>query len=256
MSKIPLKRAVSYILLSTLLISGSAAFSFFYYLHYIEQRKQDPKFVVNAVVQSRLGGPALENGYLIELLGLSADRPVNLYRLSADEATARLEASPLIKEARVKKIRPGTLFIEYAAREPVALLGEWSNTYIDEEGFFCPCRPFVEPATLPVVYLVADSPCLWGERCSDAKMELALQIINDLKGQPVSLIDVSNAYAPSSGKRQVVIRYDDDLLRLKTEEYLTQIRHYLMLKQRITGSKVVDLRISQLAYIYDKEPLS
>ena len=134
-----------------------------YFLHLKERRMQDDQYRIVAIVQSTPQADSLKTAYLAEILDLSLDRPANLYQFDSDEGVLTLLSNSLIKEASIRKIHPGTLLISYQMRTPVAYVGEYANTVIDEEGVLFPFRPFFTPKRLPVLYLgIDDEKCKWG----------------------------------------------------------------------------------------------
>ena len=96
-TKMPFSRSLIWILVSTLLISGSAFMGWLYFLHVKERRLHDDQYRIVAIIQSTPQADALKTLYLAELLGLSLDRPINLYQFNAKEAAQTLLSHPLIK---------------------------------------------------------------------------------------------------------------------------------------------------------------
>lgn len=288
--KIPFNRAFLWILLSTLLFSGSALMGWLYYLHIREKRLQDDQYRIVAIVQRTPQQESLKTSYLAEWLDLSLDQPINLYQFNTKEAERKLLACPLIKQATIQKIRPGTLYIQYHMRTPFAYLGDYANTALDTEGYIFPVRPFFTPKKLPVIHLgVEGLEGKWGScLIEQERLKLAFQILKSLKawGEEsiyIKQIDVADAYADSYGQRQVVIALEispegtplDEssrrlfLLRLNTEHYRQNLANFFVLRNYLTqwqasktsqtqgrlASKpvIIDLRIPHLAFI-KKEP--
>jgi tetratricopeptide (TPR) repeat protein len=272
--RMPFSRALLWILVSTLLISGSAFMGWLHYLHVRERRLQDEQYRIVAIVQSTPQAEALKTVYLAELLDLSLDRPKNLYQFSAREAEKKLVACPLIKRAVVKKILPGTLYIEYDRRLPVAYLGDYTNTAIDEEGYLFPFRPFFTPKRLPTIYLGLDQEGMkWGN-CLQAlpSLQLALDILRQFAEMSqesfhIKQLDLSQAQADSDGQRQVVLVLEElgrewtqsssypIYLRLSPDHYQQDLKNFRTLykvlgQQRVKEETwVIDLRIPHLAFL-------
>lgn len=284
-NKLPLNVALFWILLSTLLVTGTAGLSLLYFQYIKELHASDDTFRIVAIVQTTPEAEALKTVYLAELLDLSVDQPSNLYRFNSKQARQKLLASPLIKKAAVKKIRPGTIYIDYVVRKPIAFLTDYTNTVIDAEGVLFPYKPFFTPKNLPEVYLGVQHPNdqthsdPWGKLVQGKPMELALSLLHSLNKNYCSnscfvrRIDVSKAFAPSCGQRQIVLVLEDQfhssaaeshILRLGTDNYLQGLANYFVLQKRLTESdnskflsqdgtkqmpKIFDLRLSQLAFI-------
>lgn len=294
--KLPLNEALFWILLSTLFVSGTAGLGLLYFQYIKEMHAQDDTYRIVAIVQTTPEPEALKTIYLAELLELSVDQPTNLYRFNTKEARRRLLASPLIKEAFVKKIRPGTVYVDYVVRKPIAFLTDYTNTVMDAEGVLFPYKPFFTPKKLPEVYLGIQQPIdqaplnPWGRPVQGKQMELALSLLQHLNANycsetiSVRRIDVSKAYAPSCGQRQIVVELENQLikesnnqltttlcshiLRLSTDSYLQGLANYAVLRDHLRQqqdlkphveaplpdtvrkeTKIFDLRLSQLAFI-------
>ncbi len=261
---IPRKKAWLLILCSILIVSGIAFGTRSYFRHVRAKQFDDPKFRLVALAQASSDGELLKTGYLAELLNLSVDRPVSLLRFNCAEAERTLRANPLIKEAHVAKIKPGTLLVEHQLRKPMAFLGDYRNTAMDSEGHLFPFHPFFTPKKLPEIILGAtafdgmgdiatDPKLLWGQQLKGGRFEMALNIYTHLmhlfRDEPVSIrrIDVSKAYSLSYGQRQVVLIIEERLsqdrdgriplitqarvLRLGTANWKQGLARYLVLRE-------------------------
>jgi hypothetical protein len=269
--KIPISHALLWIFFSTLLISGSAFMGWLYFLHLKDRRLNDSQYQIVAIIQKTSQKESLKTMYLAELLGLSLDQPVNLYRFDSEEGEKKLKSSPLIKQASIKKIRPGTLFIDYRMRSPVAYLENYSNTAVDEEGYLFPFRPFFTPKNLPAFYLDLDKQLRWGDSLGNAlNLNLAFNVLRSLEKLrlyhvQIKRIDVSQAFEDSFGKRQIVAVLETNdgtrekghlnFLRLNPDHFHQNLVNYetLCRNNKTSGIKVIDLRISRLAFIKEVE---
>lgn len=282
--EIPFSRACLWILLSTLLVSGSAFMGWLYYQHAKEKRLQDEQYRIVAIVQSCPQQEGLKTGYLAELLELSLDQPINLYLFDLRAAEKKLLACPLIKNAFIQKIRPGTLYIRYEMRVPVAYVGDFSNTAVDVEGCLFPFSPFFTPKKLPIIYLGLTEADKWGAcLVEQERLTLAFDLLKffeevNISDMRIKQIDVAEAYADSYGQRQVVAVVEEGggtsldsstqafLLRLNTEHYKQNIANFSSLQKTLYAQKkeklpikkesrladkpvIVDLRIPHLAFI-------
>lgn len=264
--KIPLKWALFWIFSSTILISGSLTSLFLYMEYQKTQKLQDPAFHIFAIVQTTTNKESLKNAFLAELLNLSVDKPVNLYQFDLKEGEKKILAHSLFNQAHLKKIHPGIIHIDYALRKPIAFLGDAKNTLIDAEGNLFPFKPFFTPKKYPRIYLgideekMGETNTLWGTKIDDERFILARQILRDLEslskivhGQ-ISLIDVSKAFAPSYGKRQIVLVEEQGVqkryVRLNTEYFHQNLADYVQIRKTLAlQSCVIDMRIPQIAYV-------
>ncbi len=280
--KIPARKAIIWILLSLLLFSGSAAGVTYYYLSYLEAQSKDSRYNIVAIVQYCPQNEPIKTSILVELLQLSIDEPSNLYRYDLEASRQKLMACPIIKMAEIKKIKPGTLYIEYLYRKPVAYLSDFTNTAIDEEGVLIPFKPFYTPKNIPELFVgIDDAPSgqIWGTRIGGAKSRLALLFLGlcneyfNFEGCTVRSIDISKAFDASCGQREIVISLDERvetssiitsrrLLRITVEHFPQQLANYLVMRQSLNAelrnhdfvtslspNLIIDMRIPKLAFI-------
>lgn len=265
---IPISKALLWIFLSVLLVSGPALIGWLYYIPLRQLRQSDTQYRIEAIIQTTPQKEALKTVYLAELLDLAADKPSNLYQFDSNRAEQKLTHSPLIKEATIKKISPGTLYIDYTMRTPIIYLGDYVNAALDEEGILIPFTPFFTSKNMPVFYLgLTSHEKSWGDKLDDEKIELAFQVWETAKlyFDQVREIDVSNAFSESYGQRQIVLILEDQrndgvlkkvLLRLNTRDYQQNLEDYITLDchlrelgQETSNTITVDFRIPQLAFI-------
>jgi len=227
-------------------------------------RLADPQYRITSIVQTGPEREALRTAVLAELLHLSADEPVSLYRFNADLAAKTLMACPLISHALVKKVFPGTLYIDYSLRKPVAWLADYQNCGLDKDGYFFPVAPFYSPKNLPEIYLglspfdLSDPQHgrgggVWKIDSHDKYLTIALDILQMLheapwrEGMRLKRIDVSNAFASSAGQREIVLLTEDEfvfrendfmavcifpkILRLPSKDYAQQLSNFLTLRR-------------------------
>jgi hypothetical protein len=261
-------------------------------------RLTDEKYKIVSIIQTGPEKEALKTSYLAELLGLSVDAPISLYALNLKKAAQKLLSSPLIKEAKMKKIPPSTLYIDYEVRKPIAWLADYSNTAIDREGFLFPGAPFFAPKNLPEIYLGmppfgAETDLEgrkggeWLTPIKNRYLNLALELLEFLEGSPwreglhLKRLDVSNAFAPSLGQREIVLFTKEEIiirqngqevicvfpkiLRLAPKDYPQQLTNFFALRKSMIedyrkqivshteggrfSPRIIDLRIPQLAFI-------
>jgi hypothetical protein len=263
-----------------------------------QKRRTSDQYNILSIVQTGPEKEALKTAYLAELLGLSVDKPKNLYALDLNEAAKALLSSPLIRSAKVKRSPPNTLYIEYEARHPMCWLADYKNVAIDREGYLFPGPPFFTPKEMPQIYLglpafgeAADafgrSGGRWRSALKNRYLDLALELLHTFEGSPwkkglrIQRIDVSNAFAPSLGRREIVLFTEEEIffrkeekeltfcfpkiLRLGTADYAQQLQNFFALRQTMVedyrkqlasleeGAKfaprIIDLRVPQLAFV-------
>lgn len=250
---IPFSRAVRLIAYSILAVSSAVGISWGCYRYIREMHANNPAYRIVAIVQSTSDHEQLNTAYLAELMNLSVNDPVNLYRFNTKEARNKLMACPVIVEAAVKKIRPGTVFVDYKMRKPIAFLSDIKNAAVDSEGYVFPFNPFFTPKRLPeiVIGLKHLPDVMWGKKIRDERFHLACELLKYLTDYysatftAITRIDVSKAYALSLGQRQIVVELYNRIerehkgisrlyvisriLRLSTKDYKQGLANYFNL---------------------------
>lgn len=250
----PWKKVVLLITLSTFCLSGGSTATYLFYRYTQRLHRTNTGSVIQVIVQATAEYAPLQATYLAEVLELSQDMPVNLSQFEIDEAYERLRATHFIREALIKKIKPNILYVEYAVRKPIAFLGDYTNTVMDEEGVFVPYLPFYSPRSLPEIYLGAKAPPNpWGERAESKYVEWARAILARFETGVLKRIDFSQCESPSSGTRQIVLTLEEGtLLRLTPKNYAQELTYYFIISDRMeerVRSSVIDLRNPEVAYI-------
>lgn len=284
---IPFKRAMAIIALSVGIFLSGIGLALLYYRHIRELYAHNEDYQIAAVVQTSTSKELLKTVYLAELMDLSIDQPVNLYKFSTKEAKRKLLKSPLIKDAKVTRIRPKTIYVDYQIRQPIAFLIDYSNTAVDAEGYLVPFSPFFTPKNLPEVHIGLQSKSLenvWGQAVKDPRLQLAFSLMEYLTKHYCSgetllrRIDVSHAQSLSCGQREIVIMLEDQveraaqgkavlcitpwILRLDVKDYEAGLSRYAVLRQQVLKEMVVagegvirqsplivDLRLPHLAFL-------
>jgi hypothetical protein len=263
----------------------------------------DERFRISAIVQTGSEKEALKTAYLAELLHLSADTFTPLYGFDCRKAEEQLLTSPLISSAKVKRLPPRAIYVEYEVRKPVALLSDYKNVALDREGYLFPFHPFFAPKELPEVYLglpsfgapedsMGRSGGHWHTPLSNRYLHLALELLQVLEGSAwregfrCKRIDVSNAFAPTLGQRELVLYTEEELfvkdkerpicctfpkiLRLAPKDYTKQLQNFFTLRRKMAedygrqvaasghegrfAPRIIDLRIPQLAFVENTTP--
>lgn len=266
--KLSFKRALIWILFSTALISGTAALATLYYFNFQEIQLQDEHYTITTIQQVGQDSGRLSTSYLAELLELSIDSKVNLIGYKIDQAEKKLLISPIIKSAKVYKVKPSTLAINYSLRKPLFRLIDFENAAIDKEGMVFPITPFFDCDELPELYLGTSVESFkWGQIVELEEEQLALEIVDSVlaldlfKTIEIRKIDVSKIRYPSSGERQVVIVcrergfFNDWILRFRVSDIQQQmiqfvsLLEYLHQEQDYLSSKIIDFRAPDLAFM-------
>jgi hypothetical protein len=236
---------------------------------------------ISCIVQTGPFKEALPTQYLAELLELSSDRPTFFADFDEKEAEKKLMRSSLIKSARVEKIKPSTVYIDYALYDPIARIIDYENIVIDQTQHAFAFRPFFTPKELPEIYIGIKESVGAPERIG-----LALEVLDAMTKRfyltrlKIKKIDVSRILEPSMGQREIVALVIDEVysgkrafkfeyfLRLNVKEYEKNLVNFLALRRELiksqekymadylqnpypcqTNVKTIDLRIDKMAYI-------
>lgn len=290
-----LKKSVSVVIFSVFMTSLFAVSVRTFWLKKRKERSLDPKYHIHTIVQTGIEKEALKTSYLAELLSLSRDRPVSLYTFQTEIAESQLLQSPLICEAKVRKVFPDRICIDYEVRRPIAKIADYENVAIDTDRFLFPLAPFFSPKEIPEIYLglpdfhappdsLGRSGGKWLEPLENPFIDLAFEILHFLErvqqreGMKIKRIDVSNAFAPTLGLREIVLITEEEfllpqggvanfpkILRLSPKDYPQQLASFFLLRRRMEADyrrqcaslqtsmrfspRIVDLRISHLAFV-------
>ena len=233
--------------------------------HELQERAEDPHYTIRALVQTGPEVEAVPTGYLAELLGLSKDRPVNLYQVSTTHLEERLLSSPVLREARVSRRLPSTLEIQYQARTPIAAVIDLEQGWLDEEGVLFPGQPFQRPRQLVQVYLGLHRKLkppytskLWGSSIPKEQITLLEEFLQHPAWQNFTLqmVDLGRLQDADYGKREWVLRGKPAgwnhvwWVRLPSRNWQTALAYLPRLVEAIRESDhsvLVDLRMDQMA---------
>ncbi len=304
-ARFSIKRSLVWIFISVFIFSGIPYGIYFGYLFYKEVKQKDKELNIIGIYQTGSRKNALPSQYLAELLELSNDKKTGYVAFDEKEAEEKLLRSPFISYANVKKIRPNAVYVDYEIRIPFAKLSDYENIAIDENGYIFPYQPIFSETSLPEIKLGLPR-FLEGEdeqkreggdfqkpiTCEHYflahevyKLFQEKQFLNHFK---VKKIDVSNAFAPSFGRREIIVEIEEKLeisqngintiyifpkfLRLNEKEYAKQLSNFLSLSQKMRNdyrrqirltktspkvvrckAKLLDFRIPQIAFIKEDE---
>lgn len=263
--KLSLVQAIRLFLIVTLSISGTAWTIYGGYYLFWQQKLKNPQYQILALVQASFEGEGLKNSFLMELLNLSIDSPKNLYSYNLKEGEKLLKNFPLIESAKIKRIPPGTLFVEYSLRKPILFLKDYTNTALDLEGILIPFSPFFSPKQLPELKIDTSNEIFyrWGDKISSE----VWQQYNKIQATLVELqlpyrllsIDLSKVKSASRGDRRLTLEFEmfttishQVTIYLDPENYIKSLKMIRGIEKIINSQNhkiILDLRIPQIAYI-------
>ena len=209
-----------------------------------QELRDNPKFKIQSLVQKCSSVESLSTDYLAECLGIGLDRSYTIFEHSSASLAENLKASPLILHATVSKILPATLHVDYSLRQPVAILQDFSNTVMDEEGTLFPLQPFRTPKLLPEITL--------GEQ-SEKRIRLALDVLQEVKRENqlkrLKSINISRAFSDRLSRQEIILVFDNSFLRLSLGTWKAGLRQFFLIPKEQLSQKIVDMRVSNRAYI-------
>ncbi|MCF7852088.1 MAG: FtsQ-type POTRA domain-containing protein [Simkaniaceae bacterium] len=282
---IPLSTAIFIIIASVFLVSGFSFSLFKLYRFHVKKQLSDQSFFISHLIQTGPVKEGLSTQYLAELLGLSADRPTHMFHFDNEETKAKLKQMPIFESVEIKKIKPSTIYIDYTLRKPYAIISDYSNVATDRQGNRFPYRPFFTPKSIPDVYLGVGEA---NPTDQNEALTLALNVLKTISQRlqhtrlAIQRVDVSRAFLKSFGKKEIVVKLNDEihytyssdqrafkfvyLLRLNTLKYEKNLLQFLALRKELEKkqeeviesldpnqselTRVIDLRIDNLAYIH------
>ena len=257
--RLPLARALFYIALSVVAIWGTLFFAWWYHDYTLVRRQNSPQYTLKTLSSCSKTQDALSMEQIAGLIGLPEEEPVNLYRIDLSEAKRGLESYPAMKSAKVMRLRPNGLFVEYELRVPYFILLDFENMAVDKEGYPFYLFPIYTPKKIPELY-VGLQTIAWNLPIESKEYRCAVDIVTYVektypKDMRLVRIDTHTMHAPSRGAQEIIVVFEKSnrryFVRLDVREYKTGLKRFLPLAQGTSGERVVDLRYKGFALIKD-----
>ncbi len=215
-----LRTAVLRVIVVSSLFWGALFLALYWQKRHREERAHDPRWTVHRIASRPLTQDRLPLSVLAELLHLNADHAQSLFSFRPAEVALGLQECPAIEKARVWRLLPGTLGVEYALREPIALLAGVKNVALDASGKLFFLFPFFAPKRLPAVVfppgsrttplsLVALQRSVLSSDVSSSALDLVRQLaqIGEREHLFLDLVDLSQINHPTLFRREVTIAF-------------------------------------------------
>lgn len=166
---------------------------------------------------------------------------VPLFSIHPHDMLARIKACPAFSYARVWRLLPGTLGVEYSLRSPAAFLGGVRNVVFDEKGTLFFLLPFFAPKKLPQVVL--DLPHqsslekMQEEAARSYEMKVALRMLPVLThfashyNMSLECIDLSKRNHPNIFRREIILAFSPQLSKEKGFLYVRCSAQSLSMKK-------------------------
>ena len=198
------------------------------------------------------GNQHLSRGEVMALLsGLQGQ---HLIRTDLDEWRRRVEGSPWVRQAALRRVLPSTVEVVVQERTPMAIGRLKGDLYlVDEQGVVIDeYGPNYAQFDLPIVDGLAE-PRAATVAVDPARAWLASALLTSLTRQPdllrrVSQIDVANPH-----DAVLVLEDDRALVHLGDGQFAERLRRYLELREalqsRVPDIEYVDLRFEDRVYV-------
>lgn len=228
------KKALSIILVLTLLLSGSYAL-FLWSPSVLSWQSQTP-------VRKLISPGPLPALLIEEMLELSCDQGESF---DCALAKQRLLNIATFKRVEVERVGRDTLLVDYELRTPLFLVDNWTHLAIDEHGVCFPTLPYLSAEKLARVRFTA-----FETDPKKEEFELALRLHERLPEKEY-LLDLTRISSPSAGRREILLHLGEDLVRLPVANLEASLANYFLLRKTVETKRalIVDLRIPETAYL-------
>ena len=235
-----------------------------------EERKNDPRFLVKRVAARPTTQDRLPLGVLSEILNLTSSSSVSLFTLEPSAAQKQLLCCPAFAKAKVWRLLPGTLGVEYALRTPAATLAGLKNVGIDGTAAVFFLFPYYAPKKLPAIVLpIGDLKTLSEVQQRVRRIKetgIALKLLERITPMAAShhlavdLVDMTSFHQQNIFRREIVLAFTSPLssetrlyVRINSKKLLLKLDllpalfHHLL--QGVFRGGTIDLRYDGLAIV-------
>lgn len=197
------------------------------------------------------GNVRLSKGEVLAMLG--GLRGESLVWTDLDVWRKRLQASPWVREAALRRSLPSTVEVLISERQPMGIGRINGDMYlVDEHGVIIDqYGPQYADLDLPIVDGLTMSD--GGSLTDEARAEFAARVIASLRPKPqiakrLSQIDVADLH-----NALVILNGDPAVLQLGDDQFLARLQSYLdlaaTLRERVPDIDYVDLRFDDRVYV-------
>ena len=182
-------------------------------------------------------------------------RGQNILGVDLNEWQQKLQSSPWVESATIRRVLPSSVEITVHERKPMGIGRIGSTMYlIDAKGMIVDeYGPAYADIDLPIIDGLAATPQDGESIIDPPRAEFASRVIGALAGRPdmlkrVSQIDVSDLH-----DAVVILQHDTALLRLGDAQFVNRLQQYLdlapALRERLSDIDYVDLRFDERLYV-------
>jgi len=191
-----------------------------------------------------------------EVLALLDDlRGSNILTADLDRWRRKLQESPWVADAAIRRVFPGTVAVAISEHEPLAIgrigdglyLIDQRGTIIDEFG------PTYADFDLPIIDGLAAAPGADGMLVDGARAVLAGRLLADLQRRPDLAKQISQIDVTDVRDAAVILEGDPALVRVGNSNFVERLQTYLdlapALRERVPQIDYVDLRFDERVYV-------
>ncbi|MBZ5556080.1 MAG: FtsQ-type POTRA domain-containing protein [Acidobacteriia bacterium] len=197
------------------------------------------------------GNVRLSKGEVLNMLG--SLRGESLLFTDLDAWRKRLQASPWVREAALRRSLPSTVDVVIVERQPMGIGRINGEMYlVDEHGVIIDqYGPQYADLDLPIVDGLTMSD--GGSLTDEARAEFAARVIASLRPKPQIARRLSQIDVADLRNALVILSGDAAVVQLGDDQFLPRLQSYLdlapTLRQRIPDIDYVDMRFDERVYV-------
>jgi hypothetical protein len=255
------------VILASVLFWGTVFFAWKWHCFQQKKRVEDPRWTLQRIAARSKTADRLPFPVLAEMAHVTADEPKSLFSVHPKELQRNLCKHPSIAYSRVWRLLPGTIGIEYALRQPVAILGGVKNVGIDAQGKLFFLSPFFASKRLPKIFLkniYSQNLAALEREIRKEEIQEALMLLSSIPrflgsyGFTVSAVDCSKKHHENFFAREIIVtlssadtKHDLVFLRLPSNIQCAMKRLPKVL-QKSVRPQIIDMRYENFVILSEK----
>jgi len=251
--KLSAGKAALWVLSSLVVVAALFFGARFSYCYLHTKWIEDDRYKIVACIGKGRTLDTVQPIFLEELMGLSQDEPTALYAFNTKQAAKKILACPAFRKAKVSRLKPGVVVVDYELRRPIAEIADFENRAIDKSRTIFPLAPFIAPKRLPKLYLGS----LDSNRVESGVKTMTLFNERLPSQYHLEFLDMSMSCA-AGALPEIVARIEGQrrfLVRLSPKRIEEDLSNFVALLPTLeslvqsTDLEIIDLRIAQLALV-------
>lgn len=182
-------------------------------------------------------------------------RGQNILGVDLDEWQQKLQSSPWVESATIRRVLPATVEVTIHERRPMGIGRLGTTLYlIDAKGVIVDeYGPAYADVDLPIIDGLGAAPGDGDSMIDAARAEFAARVISALSVRPEMLKRVSQINVTDLHDAVVILADDAALLRLGDTDFVARLQQYVdlapTLRERLSAIDYVDLRFDERLYV-------